>query len=406
MSTRTTDLLDAVEGLKEANAAWREKQLREVEELKRAKEELKGRVEELESQQREVMLGDPNQRRAGGEQPETWIDRKTGERVPVLSHKDCLSDLQPNKTGVSLGRWLRGILTGKHADDAKKLEEEVKALATTPDASGGHTVPAPLAAEFIDLLRARTVISRAGARTIPMTSKTLAMAKLTGDVTTSWHAENASVSASDPTFGVVTLSSKTIVGLVKLSLELSQDSLNVEEMIRRSLAGAMAVAVDAAALGDTVSNGPSGVLSFSGRKTVTGIGALSDYDKFVDALSLLWSANVPADAVGPFVIGTQAARDLAKLKDTTNQPLVKPEVLTMPFLPTTAAEDLGSPLESTGYVADWRDLLWGVRTELTIRVLNEAFFGSNLQLAVLAYMRTDFQPAREASFCTLEGITH
>jgi hypothetical protein len=32
-------------------------------------------------------------------------------------------------------------------------------------------------------------------------------------------------------------------------------------------------------------------------------------------------------------------------------------------------------------------------------------WASNLQVAIVAYARCDFAPAREASFCTLEGIT-
>ena len=47
----------------------------------------------------------------------------------------------------------------------------------------------------------------------------------------------------------------------------------------------------------------------------------------------------------------------------------------------------------------------GVRKDINVRVLSEAFMGSNLQVAVLAYARVDFAATREQSFCTLEGIT-
>jgi hypothetical protein len=52
-----------------------------------------------------------------------------------------------------------------------------------------------------------------------------------------------------------------------------------------------------------------------------------------------------------------------------------------------------------------RDLLFGVRKGITVKVLNETFLGSNLQIAVLAYARVDFGATRHQSFCTLEGIT-
>jgi HK97 family phage major capsid protein len=248
------------------------------------------RVEEIESR-----AGSPGKTAPAGtsaDRVERWIDRKSGELVPVLAHKDALSALQPNDTGISVGRWLRGVLTGKHADDQTTLARELKQLATAPDASGGYTVPEPLAREFIDALRARMVLSRAGARTVPMTSKTLAMARIDSDASVGWHAENASITPSEPTFGAATLSAKTIVSVCKLSLELSQDSINVEQAITRSLAGAMAVEIDGAGLGNTVANGPSGILSFSGRNQLPGIGALGDYDKFIDGMGALLGANV------------------------------------------------------------------------------------------------------------------
>jgi hypothetical protein len=50
-------------------------------------------------------------------------------------------------------------------------------------------------------------------------------------------------------------------------------------------------------------------------------------------------------------------------------------------------------------------LLFGVRKQINVRILQEAFLGSNLQVAVLAYARVDFIAAREESFATMEGIT-
>ena len=94
--------------------------------------------------------------------------KESGEKIPVLSRKDRFADLEPNRTGVSLGRWLRGVITGKHADDAPELAEERKALATSPDSAGGHTIPKPLLAEFVDLLRAHGEAYRAYRRRVSM----------------------------------------------------------------------------------------------------------------------------------------------------------------------------------------------------------------------------------------------
>lgn len=413
MSLRDTDIREQISKIHDGIEAFSTRHTQQLDELKTEHAQTRDRLEALEARL------DPKRPRCtpdtkAASPTDTWVDRKTGDVVPVLEHKHKLSDLQPNTTGVSVGRWLRAVLTGKHSHDHDELREETKALATSPDASGGYTVPAPLAAEFIDKLRARLVLSRAGVRTAPMTSKTLALAKIVGDPAVSWHAENAGVNDSEPSFALVELSARTVVGLVKLSLELSQDSINVEEAIVQSLTGSMAVAIDAAGLGNTVSNGPSGILSYQGRGIVPTVGALSSYDPFLDGLAVLLNANVPEEDIGPIILGTQAYIDLAKLKTGISgdlTPLLKPAILaTKPFLPTTAVQsgfDLSPAAgESVAYMAKWSDLLMGIRKDITVRVLNEAFLGSNLQIAVLCYARVDFQPAREQSFVTLEGITH
>lgn len=80
------------------------------------------------------------------------------------------------------------------------------------------------------------------------------------------------------------------------------------------------------------------------------------------------------------------------------------EVAALPKLWTTSAPLTGGTT-AKGIVADWRDLIFGVRQGIQVKVLHEAFMGSNFQLGVLVSARCDFAAARAASFCTLEGIT-
>jgi hypothetical protein len=66
-------------------------------------------------------------------------------------------------------------------------------------------VPAPLSARVIDLARNRTVVFRAGAQTVPMTSQTLALARLTSEGSPAWKSENATITAADMVFDRVAL---------------------------------------------------------------------------------------------------------------------------------------------------------------------------------------------------------
>ena len=345
---------------------------------------------------------------APGEKSEKWFDPKTRSPVLVLNHGQRVSQ---SKDAPSMGRLLRGIVMGGRADDANDLTDERKAMGISNDPSGGFTVGGTMASEWIDLMRAQMVLSQAGCRTVPMNTGTLSLARLTSDPVVTWHGENAAITAAEPTFGQVNLNAKTVVCLVKMSLELSQDSANIEQILQSTIVNAMAGAIDSAGLvGVTANEGaaPSGVVNLSGRKKVTGIGAPANWDFAVDGMYELMLQNVPIDSIGALVAHPALWKTMSKLKvcpGTDNMPLSAPaEVMQMRKLWTTAAP-LASGTTATGIIADWRDLLFGVRQDITVKVLQETFLGSNLQIAVLAYARVDFAATRHQSFCTLEGIT-
>ncbi|MCZ7656116.1 MAG: phage major capsid protein [Rhodocyclaceae bacterium] len=163
------------------------------------------------------------------------LDTKSGAQSRCWS----TSNASPRLSSAANPLPSMGRLAARHrvqwprAPDADELATERKALSIGVDPAGGYTVQGELAGEWIDALRSNMVLSRAGARTVPMNAKSLTLAKVIGDPTVTWHSENASLADADPTFGSVTLSAKTVVCLVKLSLELSQDSANIETILSR-----------------------------------------------------------------------------------------------------------------------------------------------------------------------------
>ncbi|OGI41826.1 MAG: hypothetical protein A2150_00485 [Candidatus Muproteobacteria bacterium RBG_16_64_11] len=343
---------------------------------------------------------------------EKYIDAKTGGAISVLTHGDKLASLTTKAEDTpSIGRLLRGIVLGGQAHDADELSEERKSFGIFSDPSGGYAVNGSLSNEWIDALRANMVLSKAGARTLPMDSGQVKIARIVTDPTISWHGENAALPTGDPTFGAVTLNAKTCVCLVKLSLELSQDSANIETMLQTTITNAMASAIDSAGLvGVTTDAGaaPSGVMNLADRNTVTSIGAPTSWDWVVDGQYELMLDNVPMENIGALIAHPAVYKKMRKLKTgitNDNTPLTMPaEVAALPKLWTTAAPLTGGTTAS-GIIADWRDLIFGIRSQITVRVLSETYMGSNLQIAVLAYARVDFAATRPASFCTLEGIT-
>lgn len=366
------------------------------------------------AEQRNALFGRPSGKSAARTPAPVWYDAKSKQRVHVLGATDNLAaafERTSEEPTPSLGRVLRGIVTGGRADDANELAAERKALAINDDSAGGYTVGGRLAAQWIDALRAQMVLTRAGATTVPMDNKTLTIAKLTADAASSWHAENATITDTAPTFGAVELSAKTIVTVVKLSLELSQDSANIESMLQRALTNATARAIYSAGMNGVTAGAaaaPAGIFNAAGRNKVTSIGAPTSWDFAVDGLYELMLDNVALEDIGALIAHPAVFKKMRKLKtglSSDNTSLVPPpEVAALPKLWTTAAP-LAGGTTAAAMLADWRDLLFGVRQNITVRVLSEAFMGSNLQVAVVCYARCDFAPAREQSFCSLEGIT-
>jgi len=133
-------------------------------------------------------------------------------REPVLTREQSVYDWLQTRGAfdrypdepLSLQRYLRGMATGEW-DGA----EHERALAEATVGAGGALVPAPLSARVIDLMRARTVVLRAGGVTVPMTSQTLALARLTGEGTPAWKTEGANITAADLTFDRVTFTART-----------------------------------------------------------------------------------------------------------------------------------------------------------------------------------------------------
>lgn len=141
---------------------------------------------------------------------------------------------------LSLGRAVKSMLTG----DWSQAQAEWRAMGGSSDVLGGFLMPDPMSLVVIDLARNETVCFKAGAGTVKMDGASLTMARVTGDPTVAWKRENAAAAVSDGGVGAVTLKAKTLVGLVKVSLELVSDAPNAGAVIKHALGAAIAIELD------------------------------------------------------------------------------------------------------------------------------------------------------------------
>lgn len=206
----------------------------------------------------------------------------------------------------------------------------------------------------------------------------------------------------------MTLTARTVYALVRFSLELAQDSTNLEQILQSSLTAALAHAIDDAGLSGTAKDSagaPTGIYNAAGRGTVLNVGAPDSYDFLADGLYTLEMANVPLESVGAFISHPRLRMKLRTGITGDNTPLQAPaEIARLRRLFTTANPIVGANT-TKGVLGMWSDYYMGVRQQIQVRLLDQAFMGSNPQFALLAFARCDFVATRPASFCTIEGIT-
>jgi HK97 family phage major capsid protein len=243
-----------------------------------------------------------------------------------------------------------------------------------------------------------------------MTAQTLRVARLTGEGTPAWHAENAALTDADMTFDAVTFTARTLTRLVKLSVELFEDSdPSAEDVIARSFAAQLALELDRVALrGTGTAPEPRGVLNQSGV-TITTHGAngavIANYDFWLDAVGAVRNANFEPTA---HIQAPRSSTSLSKLKEASTLAYLQPPANMLPMLPTKQIPinlTVGTSTDcSEVYTADWTNLMVGIRTDLRIEFLRERYLADNLQYAFLCYLRADVQLAQPAAFVVDTGV--
>jgi HK97 family phage major capsid protein len=301
--------------------------------------------------------------------------------------------------GLTTGAYLRAMITGA------QTELERRALSEGSDSAGGFTVPTELSAEMIDALRAASVVSRAGARTVPIGSDNLSFAKVATDPVPAWRNEAAAIADSDPTFARVELVPRSLAVLVKVSRELLMDSINLQTELPRILAAAMAVELDRAALeGTGIAPQPRGIRETVGIGT-TAIAGAPDFDHLIDAHTGIMTAN--AGPVSAIIAHPRDAGTLAKLKYGDGHYIGNaPALANVPMLTTTGiAINRGSGTdESTIYAGNFAHLMIGIREQITVEVIRE-LYAANGQYAMIAHLRADIAVGHPGGFHTLTGVT-
>lgn len=329
-----------------------------------------------------------------------------GRRIQVLGKNDRLADLNmgDGRVDFGFGEYVAAMVRGTDRPSVRN------ALSEGSDSAGGYTVPKHLMSQVIDKMRGKTTVVQAGAMTIPLETQVTTIARVAADPAAGWRLENEAIAESAPTFEGVTFTARSLAVLVKVSRELLDDSINIEEALVNAFAGSLAVELDRVALfGSGTAPEPRGIFNTTNVNSVsmgTNGAQLSTYGKLLDCLYELEldNAGKPTGAV----MHPRTWRTIQGFVDTTGQPLQAPSALaTLPQLVTTTVpinqtQGTGTTCSSV-IVGDYSQLLLGIRQEMRIEVLRERF-AENHQYAFVAHLRADVAVAHPESFCKLVGI--
>lgn len=184
---------------------------------------------------------------------------------------------------------------------------------STPGDSGGFSIATDLMAQsFIDMLRNRTVLMRLGT----------AMGGLVGNVSIPgqasgasgyWIGEDEDATQDGLEMNQIGLSPKTVAAYSEITRRLlMQSSLDVEALVRRDLAAALALTIDAAGFyGTGASNQPRGIKNYAGINAVdfgtdgagAGTGQMPTFAEVVEMESLIAADNADVQSMA-YVMGS------------------------------------------------------------------------------------------------------
>ncbi|HET8903654.1 MAG TPA: phage major capsid protein [Saccharospirillum sp.] len=358
--------------------------------------------------------GSKEPRRGGGDLVPTRFN-SVGRSGNGQSGRDggvrVLAKNEPMATGFNTSRFDLGdvVKQAVFGNEASGFDAEFAATNEIGTPSlGGYTVPEVLSSQIIDRARNQSRVIQAGAMTVPMQSSTLKMAKLNSDPQGYWRAENAAITESDLVFDQVTFEAKALAALVRVSIELMEDSPNFSQLLEESLSAALALELDRVALmGSGTGSEPLGVFNATGIQGIDLDAALTGYGPMSQAVTAVKNQNAEP---GAFVLAPRTEGELDQLVDSQGQPLRPPrsvadrEQLTTNQVPTNLGVGTN---ESAVFVGDWRNLMIGMRTNLIIEATRagDADTFGKMQVLVRAYMRADIQLARPEHFAVIRGIT-
>lgn len=218
---------------------------------------------------------------------------------------------------LSVGKYVKGMLTGDWQNAA--LEKETYRALTT--STGKTLIPEELSAQIIDLARPQMALG--DIPILPMKENNMTIARIEKDPVMKFKGELEKAEFSDMTFGEVNLKSRTVYGLMKISLELLSSANNIDQIIQQAMSNAIAQSIDIAGLYGDGELQPKGILTYDDINIITSDEIeTTKYTSFVKGIGAITKANGTPTTI---TYNSNIDTSLSLLTDTTGQPLNMPK---------------------------------------------------------------------------------
>ena len=288
------------------------------------------------------------------------------------------------------------------------------------NSQGGFLKPTDhMGNEFIEALKAKTVIGQAGARVMQGLKGDVAIPKLSAEVSNiAFVAENSAPSEGAGTFAQVTMSPKTCAAFLDVSRKLMmQSDPSVEAILRNDIIASFARKIDEVAIEGGASNEPSGVLDNVSGNNIIAMGtngAALTYAKVVDMVEAVESDNAILNDASVKFLGNPKVT--ANLRTTGKQAsgvegnfilgqdgkILGYDYLSSTLVPSDLSKGTGSNLSALLF-GDFSQLMLGFYSGVDVIV--DPYTGSSAGTTRLAFFQDlDVALRHDESFSVIKDI--
>jgi HK97 family phage major capsid protein len=320
----------------------------------------------------------------------------------MLGKEQRMADRYPNAAGLSLGRYLRGIVTGNWAGAAAE-SAEYRSLTTV---SGAALIPQALSAQVLDAVRAKSVLFQSGASMVPMEARTVVIPRVKTDPVFGFKAEAEACDESIIEFEGIELKARTAYGLVSVSLEALESGQGLDMAVQLAMAEALANVIDSKCLFGAGGVEPAGILLSDKIGTVTAVGDLQGWNPFIEGIGKVRTANGDPTAL---VMNAQVDELCNKFTTTEGLPLPMPKVIeNIPnkLISNQLPANLGAGAnESVAMVYDPQAVVIGIQSPIRIELSREALDAYKKGVVYLrVYAFCDVALTRPGWVCRVDGL--